>query len=165
MLKKYFSNAFIVICFICYLFLTGLIFYFSLADATTSTSQSNSVWEIFARLFGWGEDFKVFVRKFIGHFLMFLTLALFATIVYYKFSILFFEKHAFAFSMILTLLVGFLTASVAEIFQLEVFTVGRHASFKDVLINFSGYALGYYACLGFNILVKTIIYRKRAKQS
>lgn len=163
MLKKYFSNPFIIICFIFYLFLTGLIFYFSLSDATTSTMQSNSVWEFLAKFLGWGEEFKKFVRKFIGHFLMFFTLALFATIVYYKLGTLCFEKHVFVFSMILTLLVGFLTASVAEIFQLEVFTVGRHASFKDVLINFSGYSLGYYACLGFNILVKTIIYRKGAK--
>ncbi len=164
MIKKYFSSPFIIFCFIAYVFLTALIFSLALTDGATSTEQSNSVWDFLAKIFNWGEEFKVFVRKFIGHFLMFLALAFFATIVYYKLSVLTFKKHVFVLSLIITLLIGFITACISELFQLEFFTDDRNASFLDVVIDFLGYLLGYGFCLSLNRIVRYIIYRKGAKQ-
>ena len=83
------------------------------------------------------DNFYYFVRKSMGHFGAFLVLGIFAALSYY----IVFPKHIYgkitAFEV--TIIAGFVVASVTEILQLPIFTYGRHGSFDDVLLDFVGY--------------------------
>lgn len=98
------------------------------------------------------------VRKIVGHFLLFLTLSLFAYWVYKRLAELTTPKKAVVFTVVFTLVAGLLTAGVSELLQLEVFSFQRGASFIDVLIDFGGFLLGTAICF-----IIDIIKRKRAK--
>lgn len=88
-------------------------------------------------------SYEHLVRKIIGHFLLFTALAFFATIVYYRLAELIFKNKKILFAIIITLLVGLLTALLSEFLQSGIFTIGRSSSIKDVFIDFSGYILGF----------------------
>ena len=94
------------------------------------------------------------VRKFIGHFLLFLTLSVFAYVVYKRLAELTFPKKVMIMAVVFTLLVGFITAGISELLQLGVFTAFRGSSFIDVLIDFAGYFVGTAVCFGINLIPK-----------
>jgi uncharacterized protein YjdB len=83
------------------------------------------------------DNFYYWVRKSMGHFGAFLVLGIFAALSYY----IVFPKHIYgkitAFEV--TIIAGFVVASVTEILQLPIFTYGRYGSFDDVLLDFIGY--------------------------
>ena len=109
-------------------------------------------------------SYTYIVRKIFGHFLIFLTLSFFAIIVYNKISSICFKKRQKLIGNTLTLIVGFLTALISEILQISFFVYGRTFSGKDVLINFSGFILGFvcfYVILYFINKIKT---KKLAKK-
>lgn len=82
------------------------------------------------------------VRKFVGHFLLFFTLSLFAYAVYKRLAEIVSPKKALLLTVVFTLLAGVLTATISELLQLNVFTTERGASVIDALIDFSGFLLG-----------------------
>lgn len=89
------------------------------------------------------------MRKLVGHFGSFLVLSVFALFI----VIFFFKKgKPRVFSSSFMLLYGFLLAGLSEILQL--FTSGRSGSFKDVLIDFSGYVLGFFLSLAVALQVE-----------
>lgn len=156
MIKSFFSKKSVVVCFIFYILITLFIFVSSLTSGKESGEQSSFVWAIISNVLNIEGDYELFIRKAIGHFSSFLVLAIFASVVYHRVAALNFKGHVNLYFAIITLIAGLLTATLAEIFQLPIFVSGRSASFIDVLIDFSGYLLGF---LCFN-LARLIIYRK-----
>ena len=159
MIKKFFNRPLIVISFICYIVLTVLIFALSLTDGEESTMQSAFVWNIISSILGVEGNYEHLIRKILGHFLLFSALAVFASIVYYRLACLIFTKRVNVYAIILTLLVGLITATISEILQLEYFTLYRNASLFDLLINFLGYIFGYL----FYIIIKSYIDKNKKK--
>lgn len=113
------------------------------------------------------DNFYYWVRKSMGHFGAFLVLGIFAALSYY----IVFPKHIYgkitAFEV--TIIAGFVVASVTEILQLPLFTYGRHGSFDDVLLDFVGYCTStipmYVIIILFHyigVLAKRIKNRKKA---
>ena len=113
------------------------------------------------------DNFYYWVRKSMGHFGAFLVLGIFAALSYY----IVFPKHIYgkitAFEV--TIIAGFVVASVTEILQLPIFTYGRYGSFDDVLLDFVGYCTStipmYVIIILFHyigVLVKRIKNRKKA---
>ena len=82
---------------------------------------------------GWGQ----LVRKLFGHFGAFLVVGLLAAT-----TAIFFDKkswkHRFL-TLFRLVLFGFALACLTELLQVDIFTVGRGASFSDVIIDCSGY--------------------------
>ncbi len=111
----------------------------------TATSKSIEGFSI-SYTFRVRHSYEHLVRKIIGHFLLFTALAFFATIVYYRLAELIFKNKKILFAIIITLLVGLLTALLSEFLQSGIFTIGRSSSIKDVFIDFSGYLLGFIIC-------------------
>ena len=143
MIKKFFNKPIVIISFVLYLLLTLLIFISSLTSGEDSGEQSAFVWSIISNILNIEGDYELFVRKALGHFSFFLTLAIFASVVYYRLVEITFTKHQKLYHVIITLLVGMLTATLAEVFQLPIFVSGRSANIVDVLIDFSGFVLGF----------------------
>lgn len=113
------------------------------------------------------DNFYYWVRKSMGHFGAFLVLGIFAALSYY----IVFPKHIYgkitAFEV--TIIAGFVVASVTEILQLPIFTYGRYGSFDDVLLDFIGYCTStipmYVIIILFHyiaVLVKRIKNHKKA---
>ncbi len=108
---------------------------------------------------GWGR----IIRKLFGHFGAFLILgALLGT------TAALFDKGGWKRRLIIfaiLILVGFAFAGLTEILQLPLFTAGRGASFKDVLIDFSGYLPAALLVYGGYLLIRLIAERvKRRKR-
>ncbi len=160
MIKKFFNTPLIIISFIGYIILTLLIFYFSLSSGEESSTQSAFVWSFISSVFNIKGNYESFIRKFFGHFLLFSALAVFASVVYYRASQILFKNNYQKYSIFITLLVGILTAGIAELLQTELFVQGRNASFVDLIIDFLGYLLGY---LIFRILKFLYLYIIRNK--
>lgn len=73
------------------------------------------------------------VRKAIGHFGAFLVLGIFSTFTY----MLYLKNKKWIFSIPINFVAGFLLALLTEIIQ--TYIPGRHGSFNDVLIDYSGF--------------------------
>ncbi len=78
------------------------------------------------------DKYLTFIRKLIGHFLYFLILG--------SVSIIFYLTFNFKIRVLIHYIVGFVFALISE-FLFEGFTSGRNASFKDVMIDYSGFIL------------------------
>ena len=100
------------------------------------------------------------IRKALGHFALFVILAIFASIVYYRLAEVIKTKKIFTTALLFTLLAGGVTATISEILQSGLFTLGRAPSFTDFLIDFSGFCLGYL----FYAISKLIIFKKQNKK-
>lgn len=137
---KYLKYVFLVI----YLSLTIFIFVRASASGEQSSKESDQVTDIVVGAIDqlnpsdesivdiYGIDkVKNFIRKGIGHFGLFLVLGAFGVPTF----ILFIKKHYLA--IILELISGFTIAGISEIIQ--IFADNRGPSFKDVLLDFSGY--------------------------
>lgn len=158
---KYLKYVFLV----CYIFVTLVIFIKAFEDGETSAESSDQVTDIVVDTIDGItpgdesitdkfdiEDIKYFIRKAIGHFGIFLVLGVFAAITYY----LFIKNRLIA--LIITIVVGFVTAGLSEIFQ--GIPEGRAPSFNDVLIDYVGYMI---AVLLFSLIFYLPYYIKRRK--
>ena len=100
-------------------------------------------------------SYHTYVRKLIGHFSLFLVLAIFATIVYYRLAEMLKPNKKVLLGTTLSLGAGLLTAGISEFLQSGIFVSGRGPSLSDVGIDFLGFILGTAI-----YLVIYIIYRK-----
>lgn len=137
---KYLKYVFLII----YLSLTIFIFVRASASGEQSSKESDQVTDVVVGAIDqlnpsdesivdiYGIDkVKNFIRKGIGHFGLFLVLGIFGVPTF----MLFIKKHYLA--LILDLISGFTIAGISEIIQ--IFADSRGPSFKDVLLDFSGY--------------------------
>ncbi|MBP5177537.1 MAG: hypothetical protein ILP02_03015, partial [Clostridia bacterium] len=69
------------------------------------------------------------------------------------------------YNAIITSFAGFAVAGISELLQLPIFTDSRGAAFTDVLIDFSGYALGGALTIAALMVIHLIISRRRASAS
>lgn len=93
------------------------------------------------------KSFKLFVRKFIGHFAAFGLLGVGVLTC----CLLMLKKKWW--SAIVAPGITFAVAGISEIFQLPIFTAGRTASFIDVVIDFAGSVIGMLITLVLLIVI------------
>lgn len=102
------------------------------------------------------QDISYYVRKYFGHYGLFLCLALCSCGFIFLLTSDFFKRLKATF---LSLLIGLFVATLSELIQ--VFVEGRYGSLNDVGIDFGGYSTG----IAFFILLILIIYFvKKRKQ-
>ncbi len=165
MIKKFFNKPIIVICFVFYILITAVIFYLSLQNGSESSKESSFVWALLSRVLNITGDYERFIRKALGHFALFVALAVFSSVVYYRVAEMLECKNTNLLSFVLILLVGLLTAVISETLQLPIFVSGRSAQFTDILLDFSGYFLGYFLYRIIKFFALYIIYRKNARKN
>ncbi len=165
MIKKFFNKPITVVCFIAYILITFYIFFSSLQNGRESSSQSSFVWALLSNVLNVAGNYEWLIRKMLGHFLLFSALAVFSGVVYYRALEMLESKNTEVLAVIITLLVGLLTAVISEVLQLPVFVSGRSAQFSDVLLDFCGYLLGYFVYRIIKLFALYIIYRKRARKN
>ncbi|MBO7214802.1 MAG: VanZ family protein [Clostridia bacterium] len=137
--------------------ITAVIFYTSLSNGSQSEKQSGQVENIISKImkfltfnklaldeYAW---FSIVVRKGIGHFSLFFTLAIFAFVVYYRLAEVIKKDKSLYLFIILTIGAGIITAGVSEFLQSPIFVSGRAPSVVDALINVLGYTLSTVICL------------------
>ena len=105
--------------------------------------------------------FATMIRKLFGHFGAFLLLGLLAAGTAISFDGGSWKRRLFF--LILFLVIGFLIAGLTEILQLDIFTSGRGASFRDVGIDYFGFAPAFTAVYGAYLFVKFLLSRKKKK--
>lgn len=130
---------------------TAYIIYHSCMDATASSGASqglvhllqNMINTLFPNAINESniDAFHTFVRKFIGHFMMFVIDGFFVSWTIYLFNVEKMKTRQFYIGIIVSLIFGLLLASSTEFIQL--YTPGRSGEFKDVMIDFGGYLLGF----------------------
>ncbi len=129
----------------------GLVETFTLRLVVSKQSFSSGV-------SGWG----TLIRKLFGHFGAFLLLG-----VLLGTTAILFDKGSWkrrVVVLLLLVLVGFAFAGLTEILQLDVFTSGRGSSFRDVLIDFSGYLPAMLAVYGGFLLISLIVQTVRKRK-
>ena len=149
---KYLKYIFLV----CYIFLTLVIFLKSIEDGDQSSASSDQVTDIIVGTIDGitqGDesitdkfdikDIKLFIRKAIGHFGIFLVLGIFSCLTYYYFI------RNKTYAVVFTIIAGIFTAIISEL--LQAIPSDRNPSFNDILIDFSGYLLSI-------IIIGLIIY-------
>lgn len=129
---------------------TAYIIYHSCLDASASSGASAGIAKIMQDIINTLfpnainetniDSFHSFVRKFIGHFSMFVIDGFFLSWTTYLFCIEKGKRKDFCVGIIICLVFGLLLASTTEIIQLNV--PGRSGEIKDVLIDYLGYLLG-----------------------
>ena len=102
-------------------------------------------------------NFHSFVRKFLGHFLLFMVTAIFGSIFFITF---FMDEKKFKLGAPIALGIGFVTAALSELIQYFVPT--RAGTWMDIGIDFAGYFVGVLAC--YLILLFVIWIKKRKKK-
>lgn len=100
-------------------------------------------------------SFHTYVRKLVGHFSLFLVLAIFSAVVYYRLASILKPSKKTLLGTGLSLSAGFITASISELLQSGFFTVNRGPSIEDALLDFLGFIIGTAI-----YLIMYIIYRK-----
>ena len=137
----------------------------SCLDAVESTKASNGVVEVAEEVVNTVKpgtinetnynDFATFIRKAFGHFGLFVISGLLSSLaVYLSFNPL---KWSKLYLSIIALEFGLLMGLITELIQLSV--AGRSGELTDVLIDFSGYLLGFLIIL----LVIFLVNKKRTK--
>ena len=88
------------------------------------------------------DDFSSAVRKIVGHFLLFSVAGFFTTwSVLLILENITYKSKLYFLNIVIPLGYGLLLAAVSEIMQL--FAGGRSGEFRDVMIDFGGYFLGF----------------------
>lgn len=110
---------------------------------------------------GWA----LFIRKLFGHFGAFLVLGIFAAGTFILFS----KKNwkSLLIGFFFAIVFGFTFACVTELFQMDIFTSGRHASFDDVVIDCSGYmpaVLAIYGAVFITWFIIAIVRKSKKKR-
>lgn len=125
--------------------LTATIIVFSSFSGSKSAAQSGFIANTLIKILGFVKItleeqqaivFASFIRKFLGHFMLFLLEGVFMYLVLYSFKD--FKNRWFA--VLFSFLIVVLIASISE--GIQFFVEGRGATIKDVLINSSGALLG-----------------------
>lgn len=106
-------------------------------------------------------SYHTYVRKLIGHFSLFLVLAIFATIVYYRLAEMLKPNKKVLLGTTLSLGAGLLTAAISEFLQSGIFVSGRGPSLSDVGIDFLGFILGTAIYLVIYIIYRKVKNKKR----
>lgn len=105
--------------------------------------------------------FGTFIRKLFGHFGAFLLLGVLAAGVAISF-----DRGSWKWRLLflaLFLIVGLLFAGLTEILQLDIFTVGRGASLRDVGIDYFGFAPAFLLVYGIYLLIKFFLGLRKKK--
>lgn len=103
-------------------------------------------------------DFHSFIRKFSGHFFLFLITSIFGFIFFYTY---FDDKRMMFFALLFSSILGLFIASLSEVIQ--VFIPTRSGSFIDIGIDFLGYLIGSLITLGIIALINHIKKKKQLK--
>ena len=106
-------------------------------------------------------DFSVYIRKFIGHFSLFLVLALFAGVVYCRLAYIILPKKELLLGSGFAVVAGSLTSIISEILQSGLFVVGRAPSFSDVMLNIAGFVVGILIYHLIRYIIKRIQLKKQ----
>ena len=105
------------------------------------------------------DQFHSWMRKFAGHFFLFLTTAVFGAI----FFVTYFQDNKKMFIYVpVSLFIGFAVAGISEFIQRYV--KSRTPSWQDVGIDFFGYAIGTIVCIGI-VLIIAFVKSKKKKDS
>lgn len=153
MLKMKSSRAGIIYASL-FLLISATIFIFAGFSGDVSSSQSdfvvnvlNSILRFFGVVLNESElaGFALFVRKFFGHFLVFLIDGVFVYLALYK--LFTFKKNLFI--LISGVLVMLLVAGISEFIQ--IFAGERNANWLDVAIDLGGATLGLLIAFAFTI--------------
>ena len=139
----------------------------SCLDAVRSTQASNGVVEVAEDAINTvspgtitpenHESFASFIRKAFGHFGLFAISGLLSSLaIYFAFNPQKWSKYYLL--IIISLGFGLLMGVTTELIQLNV--PGRSGEFRDVLIDFSGYLLGFLIIL----LILFLVIRKQNKK-
>lgn len=106
-------------------------------------------------------DFSVYIRKYIGHFSLFLILALFASVVYCRLAFVLFNKNKLLIGSAFALAAGCITSAISEFLQSGLFVVGRAPSFSDVMLNIAGFVVGILIYHLIRYIIKKIELKKQ----
>ena len=140
----------------------------SCLNASESTNASNGVVEVLQNIINAifpnaitpsnHDAFAAFIRKAVGHFGLFMVSgSLTSLAIYLALDPL--KKFKYWMLIIMSLGFGLFMGILTEIIQLNV--DGRSGEFTDVLIDFSGYLLGFLIIL----LILFLIIRKQKRQT
>ncbi len=143
----------------------------SCLDAMQSTEASSGVVEVTEEVINTvapgtitpenHDSFASFVRKAFGHFGLFMVSGFFSSLAFYL-AISPFNKQKYYQIIIIALSFGLLMGLVTETIQLYV--PGRSGEITDVLIDFSGYLLGFLIILLILFLIIRHIRKEEKKQ-
>lgn len=143
----------------------------SCLDAVQSTEASDGVVEVTEEVINTvapgtitpdnHESFVSLVRKAFGHFGLFMVSGFFSSLAFYL-AISPFNKQKYYQIIIIALAFGLLMGLITETIQL--FVPGRSGEITDVLIDFSGYLLGFLIILLILSLIIRHIYKQEKKQ-
>lgn len=158
---KYLKYVFLVI----YIFIIIVIFFKSFETGEQSSNSSDRVTDVIVGTIDGItpgdesitdkfdiDDIKLFVRKAIGHFGVFLILGIFATLTYYYFI------NKKLFSIIATIFSGLVVALISELIQ--TIPAGRGPSLSDVFLDYAGYAISIVIV---GLIIYLLIYFKSRK--
>ena len=166
--KKYLILT-IIICVLA-VAINAYIIMHSCLDAAESTKASQGVVEVSEEVVNTvapgtvtpenHDSFATFIRKALGHFGLFVVSGLLSSLaIYLVFNPMKWSKYWML--MIISLLFGFGMGGLTEGIQLSV--PGRSGEFTDVLIDFSGYILGFLIILLILFLIIRSINKKSTK--
>ena len=147
--------------------LNGFIIYQSCLNGEQSTSSSGFISDfiknilntIFPNLINEGniDSYHGFIRKFVGHFSLFLVDGIITSwALYYLLDLTIFKK--WWKKLIISGLFGLFMAALTETIQLSI--PGRAGSAIDILIDYAGYTIG----AGIILLIYFLIYRHHKKK-
>ena len=159
----------IVLCVLAIAINAYIIFHACL-DAAQSTQQSNGVVEVAENTVNTispgtitpenHDSFATFIRKAFGHFGLFTLSGLLSSLaIYFAFNPMKWSKYYLL--VVMSLGLGLLIGAITELIQLNV--PGRSGEFRDVLIDFGGYLLGFLIILLILFLVIRHAYKKQEK--
>ena len=106
------------------------------------------------------ETFSLFIRKSLGHFILFLCSGIFTTLTFFMFL----KKtkfELFIWEFVFASLSGILLALLSEFIQ--IFINGRSGAFLDVLIDCSGYFIAEISVFLIVLLKKDLPFLKQKK--
>ena len=166
--KKYLILT-IIICVLA-VAINAYIIMHSCLDAVRSTEASNGVVEVAEEAVNTvspgtitpenHDSFATFIRKAFGHFGLFVISGLLSSLaIYFAFNPMKWSKYYLL--VIMSLGFGLLMGASTELIQLNV--PGRSGEFLDVLIDFSGYLLGFLIILLILFLVIRHAYKKQER--
>ena len=132
----------------------------SCLDAAKSTEASNGVVQVSEDVVNTvspgtitaenHDSFASFIRKAFGHFGLFMISGLLSSLaIYFAFNP--FKWSKYWLLIVIALAFGLMMGIITELIQLNV--PGRSGEFKDVLIDFSGYVLGFLIILSILFLI------------
>ena len=108
-------------------------------------------------------SFHTYVRKLVGHFSLFLVLAIFSAVVYYRLASILKPSKKTLLGTGLSLSAGFITASISELLQSGIFVSNRGPSVGDALLDFLGFIIGTAIYLIIYIIYRKVKSKKRIK--